>query len=484
MKHIILHKRYLLKAVGYALLLTTLSGCNKILQVDLPADRIQADKVFEDEISADAAVNGIYARQVGRISDNTYYYMLTGGMTMWGGWSSDELKYSGTNIFFPLVEANKLDPEYNTIYQAIWMPAYSDIYHINAAIEGLLGSQRIGNTLKKQLLGECYFLRAFYYFYLTQLFGDLPLIDHTNYNTNGSLGRTPARLIIQFIDDDLKKAHENSSTEKINGKLARVNRSIVEAFMARFYLCNEQWDKAYYYSGNSMTNSFFSLEEDHNRIFKRQSRETIWYFDNTRNYSIVTGEGYTFGVPGFISSYMRNEMIDAFDTTVDIRWKKWVLRKKVGDKEYCVPYKYKQASIDVSLKDEDYVVLRLAEQYLIHAEASIHLEKTEDALAGIDSVRRRAGLDLLSLRAPRPVDKKALQQLLEDEKRREFFCEWGHRWFDLKRWPGYTNPGVKRADEVLSVIKPGWKSSAMLFPIPESERMLNPNLSQNEGYPQ
>jgi hypothetical protein len=71
---------------------------------------------------------------------------------------------------------------------------------------------------------------------------------------------------------------------------------------------------------------------------------------------------------------------------------------------------------------------------------------------------------------------------IENERRHELFCEWGHRWFDLKRWPSLTTPGKTRADDVLGALKTTWKSSAVLYPIPLSAITNNPNLTQNAGY--
>jgi hypothetical protein len=56
----------------------------------------------------------------------------------------------------------------------------------------------------------------------------------------------------------------------------------------------------------------------------------------------------------------------------------------------------------------------------------------------------------------------------------ELFAEFGHRWFDLIR----TN----RANAVLAPIKPQWKPTAVLYPVPYTEIVADPNLTQNAGY--
>ena len=72
---------------------------------------------------------------------------------------------------------------------------------------------------------------------------------------------------------------------------------------------------------------------------------------------------------------------------------------------------------------------------------------------------------------------------VEQERRVELFTEWGHRWFDLKRWPGIADVNKSRANEVLGAIKPDWQSTDEWYPVPRTELQLNSFLVQNPGYP-
>lgn len=72
---------------------------------------------------------------------------------------------------------------------------------------------------------------------------------------------------------------------------------------------------------------------------------------------------------------------------------------------------------------------------------------------------------------------------VEQERRVELFSEWGHRWFDLKRWKSVSGDPLKsRADDILPLSKPFWKPTAVLFPIPVEAMRTNPNMVQNPGY--
>jgi len=96
------------------------------------------------------------------------------------------------------------------------------------------------------------------------------------------------------------------------------------------------------------------------------------------------------------------------------------------------------------------------------------------AVADIDEIRQRAGLPLISETNP-GIGQAQLLDAIFHERRVELFTEWGHRWFDLKR--------TGRASSILQGLKPGWKDTDILLPIPESELLLNPNLNpQNPGY--
>jgi hypothetical protein len=116
------------------------------------------------------------------------------------------------------------------------------------------------------------------------------------------------------------------------------------------------------------------------------------------------------------------------------------------------------------------MVLRLAEQYLIRAEARARLGKVPESQADINAIRSRSGLSNTTA-----ADPAALLLAIEKERQVELFSEWGHRWLDLKR--------TGRADAVLGAEKPtDWQPTDALYPIPQNEILSNPLLTQNLGY--
>jgi hypothetical protein len=131
------------------------------------------------------------------------------------------------------------------------------------------------------------------------------------------------------------------------------------------------------------------------------------------------------------------------------------------------PYKYKVRS---GIGNEYDVVLRISEQYLIRAEARVYLDNLDGAAEDVNKIRKRAKAKDIQM-----TSKEESLVLIANERRMEYFAEWCHRWFDLKR----TN----LAGKVIGALKPGlWQDTDALYPIPSRERKMNANLTQNEGY--
>ncbi len=159
-------------------------------------------------------------------------------------------------------------------------------------------------------------------------------------------------------------------------------------------------------------------------------------------------------------------MLNAFEPG-DLRKAKWLNSTVIGGQIYFYPFKYKiRSGRPVT---EYYMVLRLAEQYLIRAEAEAKLNDLSDAIADLNIVRSRAGLPNTSA-----TTQAQLLAAIKHERQVELFCEWGSRWFDLKR--------TGDIDAVLGAEKTGWSSTDSLYPIPFSEIQANPFLTQNTGY--
>ena len=163
---------------------------------------------------------------------------------------------------------------------------------------------------------------------------------------------------------------------------------------------------------------------------------------------------------------MSNQGVDAFESG-DQRRDQWIGEVNDGSQTYYFPFKYK---IQFAFTPEEYVVgLRLAEQYLIRAEARAKQGDLIGAQSDLNVIRGRAGLPNSTAN-----NQASLLLAIEQERKVELFTEWGHRWMDLKR--------TQRIDEILSTLKSNWQVTSALYPIPELDITNNPNITQNPGY--
>ncbi|MFY9464349.1 MAG: RagB/SusD family nutrient uptake outer membrane protein, partial [Sediminibacterium sp.] len=408
----------------------------------------------------------------------SYMYQLNnasstfGGLhtTIYTGMSADELNRPSlpTDPFL----INNIPPTESAI-SSMWLSCYTIIYNANAILEGLDASGNITIAMKRQLRGEALFIRAFVHFYLVNLFGDVPLVLTTDVRQTATIGRTPVASVYERIVTDLlesksllSEGYSNSNNERV-----RVNRFAASAFLARVYLYTGAWQSAIEAADAVIDNSgLYELSADLNTVFYKNSKEAVWQF-----YSFG-GDGHTTVgaalVPASATSIPNYTMTDYLMNTFesgDQRATTWVATSTSNSQVYYRPYKYRQRVATTGATGEYDMVLRLAEQYLIRAEAKAQLNDIAGAQEDLNKIRNRAGL--LNTSAS---DKDALLAAIEKERQVELFVEWGHRWLDLKR--------TRRIDAILSPIKSGWQSARQLFPLPAVELSKNPALEQNAGY--
>lgn len=441
-----------------------LLGCESFVEIDPPNNQITGELVFEDPSTVNAALAEIYSQLRGSALTNGG----TSGLSYLMGHYADELDLFSTGQ--PEVQTfyeNNVLPT-SSIVSNLWNSSYNLIYSANTIIEGVENSQSLTQEDKEQFLGEAYFLRAFIHFYLMNLFGDIPYVNSTDYVLNSNISRLVEIDLFDHIKEDLLLSKSLLSTTIATSK-SRPNQWVSSALLARVYLYEENWDMARSESTEIISSGAYELNNDITQVFLKNSSETLWQFD-TRVEGNNTVEAMTYI---FVSAPPPNtavspELINSFEAG-DARFSNWLGEVSDGTNSWYYAYKYK-INTTSSSTEECSIVMRLAELYLIAAEANAQLGNTSDALNYLNSLRTRAALPSLSL-----TDNTAVLQAVYHERQIEFFVEHGHRWFDLKR--------TERANNVLQPIKPNWNATDVLLPIPQSELILNPNLlPQNEGY--
>ncbi len=440
-------------------------ACKKYVEIPPPQNQLVSQLIFTDDATATAAMVGLYSRMNGY---NGSFANVAGNY--FPAFSADEFHYGFSSANYDEFKENDLIPS-NSNLNGLWEPVYSYIYHANSIIEGLTDNTQISEAVRKQVLGEALFMRAFFYFYLVNHFGDVPLILNTDYKTNTLLPRSAASEVYAAIITDLKKAQTEISADYASTERIRPNRAAVTTLLARTYLYRQQWAEAEAEATKVITDTRYRLLDDLNTVFLKNSQETIWQLQtvNTSTAGVNTWEGFSI-VPTPTGTPLYRfypDFIGHFEAG-DKRRTAWVAEFTNTAGTYHYPFKYKIRTNTTVL--EYSMVMRFAEVFLIRAEARAQQNNTSGAVDDLNEIRDRAGLEDLENTLP----KDEVLLAVEKERKLELFSEWGHRWLDLKR--------TGRALEVLSVVKPDIEANDLWYPIPLSAINTNPNLQQNPGY--
>tara|TARA_R110002096_G_scaffold157752_2_gene322950 strand:- start:4486 stop:5889 length:1404 start_codon:yes stop_codon:yes gene_type:complete len=447
------------------LIVTSLWSCEGFVEIDPPNNQLTGAIVFEDASTVNAALTDVY----GQLRDQALTNGGTSGAANLLGHYSDELTlYSSslqqTQFFY---ENNVLAS--NSLVLSLWNTSYNLIYATNNIIEGVNSSSTLIAEDKDRFLGEAYFIRAFIHFYLVNLYGDIPYIDTTDYRVNSQVSKLSEAMVYQKLIDDLVLS-KSLLSENYNGvNRARPNKGVASAFLARVYLYNQNWGLALSEANEVISSGEYTLNTDINQVFLKNSSETLWQFDaGIAGANTIDAQTYIFTSGPPPNSALSNEFINVFESG-DTRFTNWIGAVSDGTDTWYYPFKYK-LNTNTGVTQECSIIFRLAEIYLIAAEANAHLGNTSDALDQLNDIRERANLTPVIF-----TDTMALLEAIYKERRIEFFTEMAHRFFDLKR-TGST-------DSELSLVKPNWEPTDVLLPIPESELILNTNLNpQNDGY--
>jgi len=465
-------------ALGWALVLL-FSSCKKFVDADTPDNQLTAATVFTTDQTALGAMTGLYSS----MTTNT---LLLAAYSSMPALSADELQNYSTDAQTIQLYSNSISLSSNTT-DYLWTRAYPLIYMANAAIQGVQQSTSLTPAVANQVLGEAEFMRAFFYFNLVNEYGGVPLVTTTNYVTNESIARSTVQEVYTQIISDLQ--------------------GTATALLARAYLYTGNWAGADSAATVVINNTGQYSLDSLNSAFLANSTEAIFQIQPAGIGGLNTPEGYWYilsadpatfstATTGKIATISQS-LLNAFEPG-DNRAVDWVGTftdsTTTPATNYCFPFKYKLGNYGSASVTEYSMVLRLAEQYLIRAEAEIEQGQTAAGIADLNVLRSRArGAATLAIPNPLPplsggLSKTDAMTALVQERRIELFSEFGHRWYDLKRLPGLTNPSGSLADEVMpaaTAAKGGtWNDEWALYPVPLTEMEANLKLVQNPGYQQ
>jgi starch-binding outer membrane protein, SusD/RagB family len=462
-------KQYIFQA---ALLLTALltGSCKKLIQIpSSPPTEISETDEYIDSASAMSAIAWVY----------TYAAQTNSGFA----WQNGELVTTTTLSADELVQPQPYDPGMTQFYtysltaingdvSPLWSEPYTSLYTVNDVLANMSSSANLSASFKTEITAEMKVVRAFYYFQLVNLFGGVPIVTTPNYSATATLARATVDSVYTQIISDLTSAQQDLPTTYPSSGHVRPNLYVADALLAKVYLYRQDWQDAYNLANTVISSGAYSLVSDPNQVFLDGSTEAIWQLP-AADPNAVTGDAANF-IPytiGTIPSYIATSwLMNAFEPG-DLRMKDWLYQTIINGDTLYFPYKYKNVNGANSTNTEDYMIFRLADLYLIRAEASAELGNGADALADVNIVRARAGLGASTAD---PASQPAVLAAVMHERQVELFVEWGNRWYDLKR--------TGTAAAVLGAEKSGFTTNAELYPIPVGEIQNDINLKQNPGY--
>jgi len=441
---------YIRTAVFITVILLSAS-CKKYLE-ETPNNALPTDGSITDASTARAAIIGTYDRLQGYYASS---YPTLGTIT------TDNVIFNGT-----LSEYLQLDQNAIPTDNVITVSAYQGIYRtINSANSVIAYVPAVNDPLltaaeKNKIVGEAYFIRALAYFDLARGWGGVqlqlkPTADLTVLKgiKRSTLDQTYDQVLADLIQAE-QLLPEDASTRN------RAQKSAARALRARLHLYRKQWAEAENYATQVISNTKYTLVKPYKSFFTApfQTAESVLelaYSVNDRNtywnlwYPSSAGGQFTLKPSDALVAKLNNAAIGGTRNT---------LIAGTGATVYGVLYNTTATGTDPSY------LIRIAELYLIRAEARAQQSKLTDAAADLNAVRSRA-----EVAATTAATQTAILQAIEDENGIEFAFE-AHRWFDLVR--------TERAGAVLGITNRNF----WLFPIPYSDIQSDPDVTQNPGY--
>jgi hypothetical protein len=466
------------------LCLGLLASCKDYLSLPKPSNSIEAAGAYASDDAMGPLLNGAYLAlnnsQTANKGSNLFLALYT-----------DEME-PAVNLF-DLINQEPLPatifrwditPD-NISDKYWWNQLYNVIYISNGIIENVPNQSKL--LYKNQWLGEAYFIRALAYFYLVNIYGNVSLVTSTNYKETMKVPRVAPAQAYSLMQADLSQAISlltvdykdvtGKTTTATNARI-RPNQLAAKALLARVNLYTSQWQQAWDNADQVIKDTHYALQPRASigNTFLATSREFILASDPDYDYGMFSDD--SFSQP---PSQLSAALINSFEPN-DLRRTNWVKNFINPSTGMIVPApaKYK-STINGRPKLDRLPLLRLAEQYLIRAEAAAQLAKLGDAgklasaITDLNAIRSRAGLGVTTAATP-----DALLDAILKERRTELFFEYGHRLFDLRR-TGKLDAVMEQEMQTSRLGTGGkWFSYKQYLPITSADNRAG--LAQTPGY--
>lgn len=498
-----------MKRLSIIFLIFALASCEKDFLERSPIIGITQDNFYQTEEDAIAAVNAAYATLQFELSPAGHFRWF------WGDIMSDDSEKggSGDNDGFELKLLETFQGPTNTdMLESEWSACYEGIYRANTVLE-FIPPMEISDATKNQVIAEAKFIRAWMFYNLVTIFGDVPKVDHLLAPSEYNMVRSPKAEIWALIIQDLTDAAAvlPLKSQYPQGDLGRITKGAVQALLVKSYLWQENWAAAESMAEEIVNSNEYQLTPNYADIFtsggenNEESVFEIQYmnasggnwgknnanegtFSNVFQRARGSFEGYGFNIP-------TQDFVDEFSAEgfEDPRLASTVFRvgEQMGDRgtftkdatgmphDYYNKKAFNNKSEEAPFGDPNPNggtndrVIRYADVLLMHAEAAAKNGNEAAAKNSLNQVRARARGANTGILAPITSSGQALIDAIYRERRIELGME-GHRFFDLVR--------TGRGTSVLGTL--GYvEGTHHVFPIPQSQiQATNGAITQNSGY--
>lgn len=475
------------KLLALLVLTATLTSCQDFLNLK-PEYQISDQSFYQNQNDFETALVGVYSTMRGLYNTSNILYMteLTTDNTeiQWSSPAADEMQ----------MDQNAVTPTNNYV-RSVWSTC---LYTISQSTNILnrIDAVNFDQATKDRIKGEAQFLRAFNYFYLVRLFGNVPIASQT-FTSPAQVAAADLTLksseeVYQLILSDLTSA-ETLLPTALNTNRTRASQMTAKTLLGKVYLTRKNYDLAATKLKEVIDSKQYSLVADYKALATNGNTnlaETILEVDYLSGQSL--GNNYSALFTPAITSmaiFPNNlqgagrivptlDMVNAYETgdarkAISVNDSVTLIGGKKSYSRYGLKFVDFKAT-DLNDGAVTFTILRYADVLLMYAEVLNEQGKTADALPYLNQIRQRAKLTALS-----GLSQADMRLAVERERRVEFLYE-GHRWFDLVR--------TGRAQTVLNAHYASQKLNfslqdfELLFPIPQAEIDLNPALKQNPGY--
>lgn len=237
-------------------------SCKKFVDIPPSPQLIATSAIFSDDNTAIAAADGVYAsiRTASPAFEN-------GALSIYCGLSADEIATTSSSSTYGAFFKNVIPANNTTLLGVFWAGPYNTIYRANAILEGLNNAAALSDSVKKQLTGEMKVVRALTYFYLTNLYGDIPLITTSDYKQNATIPRTSSTKVYQQMVADLSEAESLLNNNYPSPGKSRPNKQTAAALLARVYLYQKDWANAQAQASQVINSGLYNLVTDLSSVF-------------------------------------------------------------------------------------------------------------------------------------------------------------------------------------------------------------------------